>query len=320
MKKRYWLAGLLGVASAAAVYKLATRERETVWEDFVKELPYAENSRFVEVDGVRIHFQEFGSLVAPPVFLIHGYSSSTFGFNAVAPRLAQAGFRVLVVDLIGHGFSDKPFWAEYTFEMQARMIVRLMNLLGIGRAALIGSSYGGGVAALATIDNPERVEKLVLVSAACNDEIKKLALTKLATLPIFGQVLTPFLATSKFYIRARLRNSLNPANHHLIDDKRIGGIMRPLKSAAAHNAVLMSLKNWHGERIEKAAARIKQPTLLIWGDSDKVIPPRNGERLHRLIPNSRFVIFKNCGHLPHEERTDEFLKIVAEFLKDSANK
>ena len=316
MKKRYLLAGIGGIAGAAVAYKLATRERETSWERHAAVLPFADRSEFAEVDGVRIHYQEFGEKNAPPVLMIHGYSASTATWNNAAPRLAEAGFRVFVVDLIGFGFSEKPAWSDYTFDTQARMIVRLMNRLGIGRATLIGSSYGGGVAAAVALDNPERVEKLVLVSAACNDEVRNFAITKLITLPVVGDVFTPFLTGSKTYIKARLRSSLNSANYHLIDEDRIAGIMRPLQSADAHRALLVSLKNWHAERIERNAPNIKQPTLLIWGANDKVIPIHNGRTLHRLIPNSQLVVFKNCGHLPHDEYTDDFLEIVVNFCKD----
>ena len=316
MKKRYWITGLVGgAASAAVAYKLISREKETSWERHRAQLPFADCSQFAEVDGVRIHYQEFGEKSAPPVLMIHGYSSSTATWNNVAPRLADAGFRVFMVDLIGFGFSEKPAWSDYTFDTQARMIVRLMNRLGIGRAMLIGSSYGGGVAAAVALDNPERVEKLVLVSAACNDEVRNLAITKLVTLPFLGDVFTPFLNASKTYVRVRLRNSLASANYHLIDDDRIAGIMRPLQSADAHRALLVSLKNWHAERIERNASDIKQPTLLVWGEDDKVIPIHNGRALRRLIPDSQLVVFKNCGHLPHDEYTDDFLDLVINFCQ-----
>ena len=320
MKKRYLLAGLGGLAGATIAYKLISRERETNWEKFAHALPFANRSQFAEVDGVRIHFQEFGEKNAPPVLMIHGYSSSTFTFNGVAPRLADAGFRVFAVDLIGHGFSEKPAWSDYTFDTQARMVVRLMNRLGVGRATLIGSSYGGGVAAAIAIDNSERVEKLILIGAACNNEIRKLPFTRFVTLPLFGEVMTPFLTGSKTYIRLRLRNSLDAANYHLIDADRITALMRPLQSAAAHRALLMSLKNWRAERIERNAHRIKHPTLLIWGENDRVIPLHNGRALHRLIPNSKLVVFKNCGHIPHEEYTDDFLELVTDFLKVPSSK
>lgn len=320
MKKRYLLAGLGAVAGGAVAWKLLGRERELAWKKFANVVPFADRSQFIEVDNVQIHYQEFGAKTDPVIFLIHGYIASTFTWNSAAPRLAEKGFRVFVVDLIGFGFSQKPAWSEYTIDSQARMIIRLMDRLGIGRAILIGSSYGGGVAAVAALDYSDRVEKLVLVGAVSNDEIKKAAITRLATLPVVGEVMAPFLAGSKTYAKFRLRNSIDVANHDLIDENRITGIMRPLQTADVHRSLILTLRNWHADRIERDAHNIKQPTLLIWGENDRIIPLRNGQTLHRAISDSRLVVFKNCGHVPHEEYTEDFLKLVTEFASPNNSK
>jgi pimeloyl-ACP methyl ester carboxylesterase len=315
MKKRYLLAGVGGLAAAAVAYKLASRARETDWERAAEMLHHADRSRFAEIDGLRIHYQEFGEETAPPVVLIHGYSASTYTWSNAAPRLAAEGFRVFVVDLIGFGFSQKPAWSDYTIDTQARMIVRFMNRLGIGRAVVVGSSYGGAIALSVALDNPERVEKLILSAAVCNDEIKNLPLTRLVTTPVLGEVFAPFLTGSKTYVRARLKNSLNPANHHLIDETRVESIMLPLQAADSHRSLLATLKNWHADRLERDAQNLNVPTLLIWGEDDKVIPLYNGDKLHRAIPDSRLIVFKNCGHMPHEEYTNEFVELVADFAR-----
>lgn len=314
MKKRYLLAGIGGVAGAALAYKLITRPGETDWETYAKQIHHPENSRFTEVDGLRIHYQEFGEAAAKPLILIHGYSASTFTWSFAAPLFAQKGFRVIVVDLIGFGLSEKPAWSDYTIDSQARMIIRFMNRVGIGQAALVGSSYGGAVALSVALDNPERVEKLVLSGAVCNDDIRNLPLTKLVTIPLVGEMMTPFLTGSKTYVRARMRNSFGAASHHLIDDTRLSSVMQPLQAADSHRSLLLTLKNWHAARLERDAKNVTQPTLLIWGEDDRTVPLRNGRFLHRQIENSRLIVFKNCGHVPHEEYTSEFVRLVTDFV------
>lgn len=294
-------------------YKLASRPRETDWETAAKQIHHAENSRFTEVDGLRIHYQEFGETAGAPLILIHGYSASTFTWSFAAPYFAQKGFRVFVVDLIGFGLSEKPAWSDYTIDSQARMIVRFMNRVGIGRATIVGSSYGGAIALSVALDNPERVEKLVLSGAVCNDEIKNLPLTRMVTVPLLGEVMTPFLASSKTYVRARMRNSLHTASHHLIDETRLSSVMHPLQAADSHRSLLLTLKNWHAARLERDAKNVAQPTLLVWGEEDRTVPLHNGRFLHRQIPNSRLIVFKNCGHIPHEEYTSEFVHLVTDF-------
>jgi pimeloyl-ACP methyl ester carboxylesterase len=313
MKKRYLLAGIGGVAGAAVAYKFLSRPPEIDWESYAKQIHHPENSRFAEVDGLRIHYQEFGEKTGEPLVLIHGYSASTYTWSFAAPLFVQKGFRVFVVDLIGFGLSEKPAWGDYTIDSQARMIVRLMNRVGIGRATLVGSSYGGAIAISVALDNPERVEKLVLSGAVCNDEIKNLPLTRFASLPLVGEVMTPFLSGSKTYVRARMRNSLARSNHHLIDDTRVSSVMQPLQAADSHRSLLLTLKNWHAARLERDANRVTQPTLLIWGEEDRTVPLRHGKFLHREIENSRLVVFKNCGHIPHEEYTSEFARLVTDF-------
>jgi pimeloyl-ACP methyl ester carboxylesterase len=315
MKKRYLLAGIGGIAGAAIAYKLLSRASETDWEQFAGSLHHGERSQFAEVDGLRIHYQEFGESTAPTIILIHGFSASTYTWRETAPLLAEKGFRVLVVDLIGFGFSQKPKWLDYTIEMQAEMIVRFMNRLGIGRATLIGSSYGGAVAQSVALDDPERVEKLVLVGTVFNDEVRKMPLTKLVTLPLFGEALTPFLTSSKTYIRARMRHTLATTNHNLIDENRIQSVMRPLQAADAHRSLFRTLRNWNASRLEQNAEFIEHPTLLVWGEDDRVIPLHNGIALHRAIKDSRLVVFKDCGHVPHEEYAEDFVELAGEFCQ-----
>ncbi|MDQ4122494.1 MAG: alpha/beta hydrolase [Acidobacteriota bacterium] len=313
MKKRYLLAGIGGIAGAAVAYKFLSRAAETDWESYAKQIHHPENSRFIEVDGLRIHYQEFGETSSKSLILIHGYSASTFTWSYSAPLIAQKGFRVFVVDLIGFGLSEKPAWSDYTIDSQARMIVRFMNRVGIGQAVLVGSSYGGAIALSVALDNPERVEKLVLSGAVCNDDIRKLPLTKFVTVPLVGEMMTPFLTSSKTYVRARMRNSFGAASHHLIDETRITSVMQPLQAADSHRSLLLTLKNWHAARLERDAKNVTQPTLLIWGEGDHTVPLRNGRFLHREIPNSRLIVFKNCGHVPHEEYTSEFVHLVTDF-------
>ncbi|HYG81984.1 MAG TPA: alpha/beta fold hydrolase, partial [Pyrinomonadaceae bacterium] len=191
MKKRYWIAGALGVAGAAAAVKLLRRPTDVVWDEHAHELHHAERSRFAEVDGVRVHYQEAGACDAPPVLLLHGFTASNFVWKEVLLPLADSGFRVIAPDLVGFGFSGKPRDGEYTIDAQAKIIVGLMGALGIERAALVGSSYGGAVAATCALDHPERVERLVLVDAVINDHARSRLLLRLAASPVIGDVISP---------------------------------------------------------------------------------------------------------------------------------
>jgi pimeloyl-ACP methyl ester carboxylesterase len=304
-----------GAIGAAVAVKMLTRAATVAFEEVAALVPHSDRSRFVNVDGMRIHYQEFGGETDPPVILIHGYTASAYVWRLAAPRLAEAGLRVLALDLVGFGYSDKPRAFDYTIASQARIVTRFMDRLGIGRATLVGSSYGGAVAATIALDEPARVEKLVLVSAVCNDDLKHHPILRLVAVPAVGELLTPFLADSRLLHRFRMRDAMSPANHHLATEERIDAVRRPLFAADGHHSLLATSRNWDACRIEQDAHLIAQPTLIIWGEDDKVVPIRNGYKLHSSIPDSRLVVLTNCGHLPHEERSELFTQFVAGFCK-----
>lgn len=316
MKKRNLVIGFAGAVGAAVAVKMLTRAATVLWDDVADQVEHSANSHFVSVDGVRVHYQEFGDAAHPTLVLIHGYTASVYVWRYAAPLLAEAGFHVVSVDLLGFGYSEKPAWFEYSITAQARMVSRFMDRLGIGQATLVGSSYGGAVAATIALDYPARVQKLVLVDAVCNDNLKNHLILKLASIPGVGEAITPFLADSKAFTRYRMKGTIAPANHALISKERIDSIHRPLSAADGHHSLLATSRNWHACRIEQDAHLINQPTLIVWGEDDLVIPLRDGYKLHDSILHSRLVVLKNCGHVPMEEKGELFADLVAEFCRD----
>lgn len=320
MKIRNLALGIGGAVGAIVAVKMLTRAKTVDWERVSRQVVHSENSHFAEVDGMTIHFQEFGDPSDPTLVLVHGYTASTYVWHSVAPLLAEKGFHVIAPDLVGFGFSEKPSWFDYSITSQARVVVRLMNVLGIGRATLIGSSYGGAIGSTIALDYAERVEKLILVDAVCNDDILAHPLLKLAAVSGIGEIFTSFFLDSKAFHRTRMKNTLAPANHHLITDERVESVHRPLAAKDAHHSVLATSRSWDACRIQDDAQYINQPTLIIWGDQDTVIPIQNGEKLFQTILNSRFVVFKECGHVPQEEKPELFVDVVSEFCRDRKGK
>lgn len=318
MKKKYLAAGAFsGIVGSLIAWKFLGRKNEIVWDDVMEDVVHSEHSNFVEIDGMHVHYQEFGVINDPTLLLVHGYTASTYVWHSVAPLLAQKGFRVVALDLIGFGYSSKPSWFDYSIVSQARVVSRFMDRLGIGRATLIGSSYGGAVASTVTLDNPERVEKLVLVDAVCNDDAAKdnplLSFVKMRGI---GEFVVPFFSDSKLFAKMRMKNTMSPENHHLITDERIDSVIRPLNAKDGHHSVLATARSWDACRIQEDAQYINQPTLIIWGEKDTVIPIQNGYKLHESILNSRFVIFRECGHVPQEEKPELFAQVVTDFCRD----
>jgi pimeloyl-ACP methyl ester carboxylesterase len=312
MKKRYWLAGASGLVAGAVAAKLMTRPRDVDWEKNRGVVFHSDYSRFAAVNGLRVHYQEAGQTDAPPVILIHGFSSSTLVWSEVLLKIAAAGFRVIAPDLLGHGYSAKPRHNEYTIASQARLIAGLLDALGIARADIVGSSYGGAVAASCALDYPDRVERLVLVGAVTNNEPTKYLLLRLFGFPVLGDIVSPLLIGSRSLLRQRMKRVYD-RHSCVLDDRRLEARHRPLRAANTHRAIIRTVRHWNADRIERDAHLIKQPTLLVWGETDPEVPLRNGEYLNRQIENSRLIVFRNCGHLPHEEYPLAFTEVIAGF-------
>jgi pimeloyl-ACP methyl ester carboxylesterase len=228
--------------------------------------------------------------------------------------LAKAGFRVIAPDLPGYGYSDKPSDGRYTIDAQAHAVLGLMDRLGIDRATIVGASYGGAVAATIALDEPERVVSLVLVGAVSNDQPKKKLLLRLASVPLLGDVGTPLFLGSRWILRKRTRDVYRRLGYPL-DERKLEARHHLLETANTHRAMIRTIRRWHADRISREASLIRQPTLLVWGEEDTHIPISEAFRLRKLIPNSRLVVFRNCGHLPPTEYPEKFVEVVADFCK-----
>jgi len=315
MKKRHLIAGLSGLTAAAIVTKLLMRPRDVDWEQSRGIVFHAEYSHFADIEGVRVHYQEVGDKDAPPIILIHGFCSSTLVWSKVFLQIADAGFRVIAPDLPGYGYSAKPRDFLYTINAQARMVAGLLKQLGLQRATLVGSSYGGAVAAAIALDYPDRVEKLVLVGAVTNNKPTKYMLMRLFGSPLIGDILSPLVVGSRRLLRLRMKRVYD-RHECVLDERRVYARHLPLRAAATHRAIIRTVRRWDADRIQRDAHLISQPTLLLWGENDSEVPLHDGEQLQNRIEDSRLIVFRKCGHLPHEEFPQAFIEVVADFCSD----
>jgi len=315
MKKRYWVGGISGVLAAAAVAaKLLLRPKDVEWEQNRDAVFHADYSRFMEVDGVRLHYQEAGDPNAPPMILVHGFAASNLVWSKVFLEFAAAGYRVIAPDLPGYGYSGKPRHLDYTIASQSEMVVGFLKRLDIDRAVLLGSSYGAAVAATIALDHPTLVEKLIMVGAVNNNKPTRYLLMRLFGSPIIGDILSPLLVGSRWLLRLRMKRVYD-RHSWVLDERRVDARHLPLRTRGAHRAIIRTVRRWDAERVSREAHLLTQPTLLLWGDSDREVPLADGKRLHEAIPGSRLLVFRECGHLPHEEYPAQFVEVVLDFVQ-----
>ena len=159
-------------------------------------------------------------------------------------RLAEAGFRVIalgscrdMVIPVNHALR------QYTIESQARMVTGLLETLGIEQTNLVGSSYGGAVAATCALDYPNRVRKLVLIGAVTNNDQTKYLLLRLFGFPVVGDVVSPLLIGSRTLLRRRMKR-VYERHSVMLDERRVDARHQPLRTAGTQRAMIRTVRRW----------------------------------------------------------------------------
>ena len=273
-------------------------------------------SQFVLVDGMKVHFRDEGLRDDPmPLILIHGTSSSLHTWDGWTQALKEK-HRVIRVDLPGFGLTGPTADGDYRMQVYSRFVASLMDALRIQRAALVGNSLGGYVAWKTAVDYPDRVGKLVLIdSAGYSTTATSVPLGfKLAQIPLLSGLMGHVLPRS--VIESSLRNVYadpSKINSELIDRYYELALRAGNRQALAARFT----QNKPGE-FEAQIKDIKQPTLIIWGVLDRLIPPDNAQRFHSDIAKSRLVMFDKLGHVGHEEDPEATVAAAQDFLEMNA--
>jgi len=258
------------------------------------------------VDGVGIHYLEAGE--GPALLLIHGLGASTFTFRRILPELARR-FRVVAVDLKGFGFSERPA-GDYTLSAQAALVGQVMDQMGIEKASVLGHSMGGAVAMRLALACPDRIERLILASSASDLELGH----RIWGAAVIGRLLplaAPFTLHNRRFRELSLKSGYCDPDRCTEDV--IEGYMQPGRVRGYLRALGNTMAHWRRDPPLRPAD-VTQPTLILWGAEDRWLPPSRGERLHRLIPDSRLALVGGGGHLFLEEQPEAALHHIEEFL------
>ena len=277
------------------------------------------DSRFVEVDGLRIHTKQMGE-GSPVLLLLHGFGASVFSWREVMAPLAEVG-TVIAFDRPAFGLTQRPMrdgadWPgfnPYSYEAQPRLVVGLMDALGVESAILVGNSAGGTVAALTALAYPERVDALILVDAAIYAG---------GGTPAFVRPLlqTPQMDHLGPLIARRIRDwGLDFGRSAWHDPDRIPedfweGYQKPLNAHNWDRALWELTRASRRPNLPERLEELTLPTLVITGDDDRIVPTEQSVRLAGDLPNATLVILEACGHVPQEECPAPWLDAVRIFL------
>ena len=267
--------------------------------------------RFATLHGVRVRYVRAGQ--GPAVVLIHGLASSIYTWKDEIPALARE-HEVVALDLPGFGWSDQP--ADLSFDLYPRVVVALMDELGLARASLVGNSLGGAVASVVAARQPGRVDRLVLIDAVGFNlrAADQPVLVRLASHPLAEAVVSR-LPLQRLLVTLGLRQVFHDDTR--VTEERVNEYL----AAAARPGTLASLRSLAAslhpspEDTEELLRHVAAPTLVVWGGEDAWIPLAHADRFVGAIGGARKVVLPGVGHTPQEEKPEEVVPLLLEFLE-----
>lgn len=252
-----------------------------------------------------------------PVIFIHGFASSHLNWYSLTELFPSNEYTFYIIDLKGFGLSSKPKDNQYEIDDQAALVLKIIEQEGLQRIILTGHSLGGGVA-LALYNKmaaTDRISKMILIdSAAFKDHLP--LFVKLLKLPLLGALIVRLLPSNKKAVKWAIQRVY--ADKSKVSEEIVERYL-PFYYKKAFQYVYLKTVNGlppaNYEEMIKKYSEITIPVLIIWGDSDPVLPVIHGKRLQQLIPDSKLVIINYCGHVPQEENALETFHEIGKFLE-----
>lgn len=270
-------------------------------------------SQFVRIDGMDVHIRDEGPRDDPrPIVLVHGTSASLHTWDGWVEAL-KIKHRVIRFDLPGFGLTGPSPSRDYTLATYSRFVVDVLDNLGIKQAILAGNSLGGAVAWKTAADYPDRVSKLILVdSAGYPYEPESIPLGfRLVQIPALAPLMQRLLPRS--VIESSVRNVYadpSKVTPELIDR------YYEITLREGNRKALGDRFRAGNERYSSQIKQVKQPTLVLWGAQDRLIPVSQAQLFARDIAGSQLQIFDGLGHVPHEEDPARTVAAAKAFLGD----
>ncbi|BAQ60888.1 possible alpha/beta hydrolase superfamily [Geminocystis sp. NIES-3708] len=243
-----------------------------------------------------------------PILLLHGFDSSLLEFRRLLPLLKK-NHQVWALDLLGFGFTERKLSINYCTENIKIHLQQFWAKMIQKPVILIGASMGGATAIDFTLNYPEAVEKLILLDSG-----------GLIQPPILGKFLFPpfdYFAT-EFLRNLKVRQSISKTayfNPNFASEDALLCAALHLQSDHWNNALISFTKSGGYGSFSQQLNNIEKPTLIIWGENDKILGIKSANKFQDMILHSKLIWVKNCGHVPHLEQS----KITANHILDFAN-
>jgi pimeloyl-ACP methyl ester carboxylesterase len=269
-------------------------------------------STFVDIAGMKVHVRDEGPRDDPsPIVLMHGTGSSLHAWDGWADAL-KGKRRVIRFDLAGYGLTGPSPDNVYGLDRDVAMVIALLDKLAVEHCVLGGNSLGGAVTWRTALAHPARVEKMILVDAG-GYPFHSTSIPigfRLARLPGIGWLMQNTLPRS--LVEQGWRNVVGDPKS--VTPEMIERSIELTQREGNRRALIERFRQRPSGSMAHRIKELKQPTLVMWGGRDRLIPPDDAERFHRDIEGSTLVIFDDLGHAPEEEDPARSVAAVKKFL------
>jgi pimeloyl-ACP methyl ester carboxylesterase len=267
------------------------------------------SNNVVNVGGIRIHYKDTGPQDAPVLLFLHGFGSSLQTWDVWAGSLEQK-YRVIRLDLPGFGLTGPSPSNDYSEFNDVNTLTQFVDKLGVSELSVIGHSMGGKIAWTFAAAHPDRVKALVLMAPDGFPQPEAIGTKPYAMPAIMGLM--------KYCLpRYFVRKSIEPAfaDESALDDKMVSRYHDMLRAPGVRAAILERGNQTIYTDPVPRLKKIKAPTLLLWGEEDKMIPSSNATSYAGVLAQSQTVFIPKLGHLLHEEQADIGLAQLVDFLE-----
>lgn len=256
------------------------------------------------IDGINIYCEHVMN-DKPPIILLHGFLSSTYTFHRIIPILKDH-YSVVAIDFPGFGRSEKSRSFIYSYYNYAHFVKECADYFNLDQFYVAGHSMGGQIALNMVNVMPDRIKGLVLLG--CSGYLKKSSKIWIYSsyVPFFDRAISMYI--QKKGVVNGLKNVLY--NHSFITDKHIEEFGKPLADRDFYKVLARLLRYREGDLTSEQLKDISTPSLLLWGEEDRVVPVHIGAQLESDLPQAKMITFKETGHLITEERPNEVCKAI----------
>ena len=258
-------------------------------------------------NGYRIHYNDRGD--GPVVVLLHGSGPGASGhsnFKQNYPLLAEQGYRCIVPDLIGFGFSDKPDDVDHPLSFFVECVKQMLDAIGVGKCTVIGNSLGGVVAIGLALEHPELVEKLILMAPGGMSQreayLQMPGMQKMFEVYTSGEPLTD--AVMKDLFAFGLTHDPKIATDELVAER-----MQVMAMMNGHVMMTMNIP-YLADRLPELSC----PVLAFWGSNDRMMPDDGILALAKHCPRLKLIVLSECGHWVMVEYAELFNQECLAFL------